>query len=195
MRDETVKGWSRLKRNHQPTQQIPIDVAVVAHFQCILETTTSLCVASICANQWISMTGMIREAHIQRSHLVRETKHAYVFICVDGKNKGKPFPWVLPKETWGKGDGYKSSATMVDALRTSPGDGEPSYLMSQFGPCTTDPFSATTWRAAPMSKHQMGRSREALMRAPPLEFTDASTFCAYASRRFSGARNPHGSFR
>ena len=95
MQDETVKGWSRLNRNHQPTQQIPIDVAVAAHFQYILETTTSLFVASICANQWISKAGMIREAHTQRSHLVRETKHAYVFFCVEGKNKDKPFPWVL----------------------------------------------------------------------------------------------------
>ena len=81
MQDETVKGWSELKRNHQPTQQIPIAVAVVAHFQYILETTTFLFVASIRANQWISMTGLIGEAHIQRSHLVRETKHAHVFFC------------------------------------------------------------------------------------------------------------------
>ena len=29
----------------------------------------------------------------------------------------------------------------------------------------------------------MGRSREALMRAPPLEFKDSFTFCAYANRR------------
>ena len=34
-----------------------------------------------------------------------------------------------------------------------------------------------------MSKHQMGRSREALVRAPPLEFKDDFTFCAYANRR------------
>ena len=71
---------------------------------------------------------------------------------------------------------------MIDSLRTSPGDNEPSYLMSQYGPCTTDPFAATTWRAAPMSTHQMGGSREALMRAPPLEFKDSFTFCAYANR-------------
>ena len=33
-----------------------------------------------------------------------------------------------------------------------------------------------------MSKHQMARSREALMRTPPLCFTDAFTSCAYANR-------------
>ena len=71
---------------------------------------------------------------------------------------------------------------MIDFLRTLPGDNEPSYLMSQFGPCTTDLFSATTWRAAFMST-QMGWPREALMRAPPLEFTDVFAFCAYANRR------------
>ena len=53
------------------------------------------------------MVGMIREAHIQRSYLIRETAHAYVFLCVEGMIQGKPFPWVLPKETWGKDDGYK----------------------------------------------------------------------------------------
>ena len=42
MQNETVRGWSKIKRNHQVTQQIPIAVAVVAHFQYILETTTSL---------------------------------------------------------------------------------------------------------------------------------------------------------
>ena len=33
-----------------------------------------------------------------------------------------------------------------------------------------------------MSKRQLARSREALVRAPPLCFTDAFTFCAYANR-------------
>ena len=90
------------------------------------------------------MAGVIREAHIQRSHLIRETDHAYVFFSVEGKNKGKPFPWVLPKETWGKDNGYDSSAKIIASLRTSSADDEKSYLMAQFGPCTTDPFSATT---------------------------------------------------
>ena len=47
MQDETVKGWSKLKRNHQPTQQIPIAVAVVAHFQYISETTISFVVGNL----------------------------------------------------------------------------------------------------------------------------------------------------
>ena len=98
MQDETVKGWSRLKRNHQPTQQIHMAVAVVAHFQYILETTTSLFVASICANQWISMAGMI-----QRSHLVRETKHAYVFFCVEGKKQRQAFSLGPSKINLGEG--------------------------------------------------------------------------------------------
>ena len=40
--DVSLKGWCQLGSTHQPTQQIPIDVAVVAHFQYILESTTSL---------------------------------------------------------------------------------------------------------------------------------------------------------
>ena len=76
------------------------------------------------------MAGMIREAHIQRSHLIRETDHAYVFFCVESKNNGKPFPWVFPKETWGEDNGYKSSAKMIASLRTSPAEDEKSYLMA-----------------------------------------------------------------
>ena len=34
-----------------------------------------------------------------------------------------------------------------------------------------------------MSSYQMARSREAIMRAPSLCFTDVFTFCAYANRR------------
>ena len=93
----------------------------------------------------------------------RETAHGYVFV----KNKGKPFPLVLPKETWGAGDGYKSMLVSMSSLRTSFNEDEDPFLMSQFGPCTTVPFSATTWRSAPMSSYQMARAREAIMRPPP----------------------------
>ena len=82
MGDDTLRGWCQIRRTHQPTQQIPIDVAVVAHFQYILEASNSLFVASICAKQWISMAGMIREAHFQRLYLIREAAHAYVFFYV-----------------------------------------------------------------------------------------------------------------
>ena len=139
MSDETLRGWRKFRKTQKTTQQIPIDVAVVAHFQNRLEACNSFFAASICANQWISMAGMILEAHIQRSYLIRETNHAYVFLCVEGKNKGKPFPWVLPKETLGEDDGYQSSAKMIASLRSSFNENEDPFLMAQFGCCTTDP--------------------------------------------------------
>ena len=55
--------------------------------------------------------------------------------------------------------------------------------MAQFSPCTTDPFSATTWRSAAVSSYQMARAREDILRSPSLIFTDAIRFCAYANRR------------
>ena len=54
------------------------------------------------------MAGMTREAHIQKPTML-----AFLF-CVEGKNKGKPFPWILPKETLGKDNDYKSSAKVID---------------------------------------------------------------------------------
>ena len=39
--------------------------------------------------------------------------------------------------------------------------------MAHFGLCTTDPFSATTCRSAPVSSYQMARAQEAIMRSPP----------------------------
>ena len=38
----SIAVWCKFMRTHQPTRQIPIDVAVMAHFQYILESTASL---------------------------------------------------------------------------------------------------------------------------------------------------------
>ena len=120
MEDCTLRGFCRTLRCRQPTPQIPVQVCVQAHFQYVLENTTSPYVAMSCASPWLSMVGMIRETHAQRSFLVRECDHGYVLECVQGKYKGKPFQWSLPKMSWGKDEGYANTAKMMHALRTTP---------------------------------------------------------------------------
>ena len=107
MSDDTLRGCGKQKLSHRVTQQIPIRVAEGAHFQCTLEATNNPFVALICSTQWLGMVAMIRDAHLQRSLLVGVFQHAYVFWCNKGKNKGKPFYWILPNATWGVGDGYE----------------------------------------------------------------------------------------
>ena len=102
MEDCTLRGFCRTMKCRQPTPQIPVQVCVQAHFQYVLENTTSPQVAMVCASPWLSMVGMIRETHAQRSFLVRECHHGYVFECIQGKYKGKPFKWNLPKMSRGK---------------------------------------------------------------------------------------------
>ena len=67
------------------------------HFQYALENTTSEFVAMACASPWLSMVGMIRETHAQRSYMLNECDHCYAFKCIQGKHKGIPFEWSLPK--------------------------------------------------------------------------------------------------
>ena len=83
-------------RVHKVRQQIPIEVPIIAHLAYIAKTTENPFVLSVCATMWITMVGMIRDAHTQRSELVEEVDHAYIFYCEEGKDKGKPFHWLLP---------------------------------------------------------------------------------------------------
>ena len=70
------------------------------------------------------MVGMIRETHAQRSYLVKETDHGYILECVQGKYKGKPFYWNLPKLSWGKDEGYAN---------TTQNDGRFAYIPTYWG--------------------------------------------------------------
>ena len=118
MEDCTLRGFCRTLHCRQHTPQIPVQVCVQAHFQYVLENTTNPYVAMSCASPWLSM-GMIRETRAQRSFLIRECDHGYVFECIQGKYKGKPFQWPLPKMSWGKDEGYANTKKMLQALRTS----------------------------------------------------------------------------
>ena len=97
--NQTLRGWGKQSLGHRVNQQIPIRVAEAAHFQCLVETTYNPFVPLICATQWLGMVAMVRDAHMQLSVLVRVFRHAYLCWCNKGKNKGKPFHWILPNAT------------------------------------------------------------------------------------------------
>ena len=184
MDDCTLRGFCRTLKCRQPIAQIPVQVCVQAHFQYVLEKSDCPFLAMVCASPWLSMVGMIRETHAQRSYLVKETDHGYILECTQGKShKGKPFFWNLPKISWGKDEGYSNTAKMMAALRTSPPPGEEPFLFRQFGPKTTTPFSAKHWRSARMTPHQLALCREEIMRSYPLNMTGSFTSCSYEFRR------------
>ena len=79
LEEPILRGWSARLITRQPTQQIPIEVAEAAHFQYWLEHSNNPYAILTCTTQWITMVGVIRDAHIQRSRLIRETEHAYFF--------------------------------------------------------------------------------------------------------------------
>ena len=83
------------------------------------------------------MVGVIRDAQVQRSRLVKETEHAYIFYCTKGKDEGRPFHWVIPKTTL-MSESCAASAKMVAQLRLEPDEDDPApWLVMQFGPSTT----------------------------------------------------------
>ena len=77
--DETLRGCGKQSLGHGVNQLIPIRAAEAAHLQCLLETTNNPFAALICATQWLGVVAMVRDAHMQRSVLVRVFRHAYLF--------------------------------------------------------------------------------------------------------------------
>ena len=103
-------------------------------------------VTAACAETLLCLYGMVRPGHIQRSFLVQETPHFWVFECTQGKKRvgasRPPFLWSLPCATV---TGSKVMPKIVQSLRLQPGDGEEPWLLRQWGP--SPPFSHTNKRA------------------------------------------------
>ena len=114
--DKSISGWHKELKKLVPTQQTPIGVAVVKHFQYIMKHGDHPYMCSIAAAQWMNMAGMCRDAHLQRSYLMKTCEHAYIFHCTEGKDGGKPFNWTLPKLTCGSRDGYSCSEKMISCF-------------------------------------------------------------------------------
>ena len=93
-------GWEAQVRGLRPNQQPPIAVAEAIHFEYIALTSKNPCLVLVAATAWLSLVGLIRDQHIQRSELVQTCANAYLFFCYKGKDRGKPFHWVIPKRTF-----------------------------------------------------------------------------------------------
>ena len=102
MDEKSVSRWHKELKKHVPNQKTQIAAQVVKHLQYIMAHSDNPFLCSIAAGQWMNMAGMCRDAHIQRSYLLKTNEHAY--ICIEGKDASKPFNRTLPKATWGEGN-------------------------------------------------------------------------------------------
>ena len=152
-----ITGWSAKLRSHTVQPQIPIEVAELVHFDYHAKYNPSPFVRAICATQWFSFLGTCRDAHIQRSFLLKKCDNAWLFHCITGKDKSKPFNWVVPATTTA---GSQGAYNMMEVVRATPPDGEDPWLIRQFGPNTKEPMSATHWRDKKMSGVQMMGGRQ-----------------------------------
>ena len=94
-----VNGWTCRLRDHIVQPKIPSEVAQLAHFEHHAKTTNNPFVLVVCCTVWFAFSGMCRDAHIQRSYLLKKCKHCWIFHCIAGKDRYKPFNWVLPDMT------------------------------------------------------------------------------------------------
>ena len=137
---------------------------------------------------WFAFLGMIRDAHIQRSFLVKKCDHAWLFHCVKGKDRSKPFDWVIPAQTV---SGTAAAHKMMQVVNKSPyrpvAEGDPPpFLLYQWGPNTCDPVGGQTWRTTPMRPTQMSKGRQVCSKLYPLLMigpAEAIDSCSYAGRR------------
>ena len=123
--------------------------------------------------------------HMQgRSHTeifsFEKCEHAWLFHCVQGKDKSKPFNWVIPALT---SAGTQGAFNMISAVRAVPPEGEDPWLIPQFGPNTADPMAATHWRNTKMTGSQMARGRQNLLKEYPMNARYQMSSFSYASRR------------
>ena len=105
---KSVNGWEIQVRGLRPNQQPPISVAEAIHFEYIALTSNNPYLVLVAATAWLALIGLIRDQHIQRSELVRVCEDAYLFSCIKGKDRGKPFHWVIPKRTFSGPRGHPS---------------------------------------------------------------------------------------
>ena len=175
-----VNGWNTRLRDHIVQPKIPFEVAQLVHFDRLAHETDNPFILAICASVWFAFLGMCRDAHIQRSFLVKSCDHAWIFHCVKGKDKGKPYDWVLPHRTF---SGSKVAHKIMSVVRKNQLKGEKPFLLRQWHPCTTNPLTGEYWREVPLSPTQLKLARQFLMRLPPLNSKIDLDCCSYAARR------------
>ena len=183
LKSDQVRDYDKVSLSHVPVQEIPVEVAEVAHYSYIAKTSDNPFMLLACATFFFELVGLVRERHIQRSQLVKELDHAYLFWCNEGKDEGRPFYWIWPKIGLAEQD-YSTAARLMDSVRKSPSDDHPApFLALQYGPKTTDPVNGKYWRTTPQSPFQMALNRVKVAQCYPLCMSREAAMNALRIRR------------
>ena len=92
---------------------------------------------------------------MQRSLLIQTTESAWVFECIQGGRRVEasrpPFLWGLPRPSI---TGDDVTERIVNVLRCPPPKDEEPWLLKQWAPSCSDPFTATTFLDKPLQPYQ-----------------------------------------
>ena len=88
------------------------------------------CVVNVMAEFMLVLYGMVRPSHIQRSYLVKEYKHCWLFKCEEGQEAHRRGPTALPVGL-PKGDDLRNRGRPSEScvLRLNPPGDESPWLI------------------------------------------------------------------
>ena len=73
LKSDQVRDYDKVSVSHVPVQEIPVEVAEVAHYSYIAKTSDNPFMLLACATFFFELVGLVRERHIQRSQLAKVT--------------------------------------------------------------------------------------------------------------------------
>ena len=85
--ENAITEWSHRLRQHTVTPKIPFEVAQPVHFDYHAKYNPSPFVLTVCVSVWFTFLGMGRDAHVQRSALVKRCDHAWIFLGEKSKDR------------------------------------------------------------------------------------------------------------
>ena len=121
-----VTAWSDPLPGHLTTPQVTAAMMDIAQLEVYAQSESDRVVNAM-AEFMLVLYGMVRPGHIQRSYLVAEYAHCWLFKCEEGKRRvggvRQPFVWMFPKETI---SGTTAARRVISVLRlVPPGDESP----------------------------------------------------------------------
>ena len=163
--DELVIPFTLIPRAHRSRQKVPLGIKVPAHFD-LLACGGNPFVAHIAGLSLFLAYGVLREAHLQRSSLKKETETGFLFTCREGKSSwGKPFEWFLPK---GSLSGLPVASAVVKNLAPCSSQSNSPFLFRGFEPTSFDPISAVAWSPRKLTYAASKSARWACLGLHPL---------------------------
>ena len=179
-----VTAWSDPLPGHLTVPQAAAGLMEVTQLELFAQSQHD-CVVNVMAEFMLVLYGMVRPSHIQRSYLVKEYKHCWLFKCEEGKKRiggvRQPFLWALPKETI---SGEEAVLRVVSVLRLNPPEGESPWLIRANN--HSDPWKATALVDKQMPPLQARRGRASILMKEPLNLDEKTAkMCslAYRNRR------------